>query len=55
MERIREGFRERLDRSTRRALQVGSGVLVITALVELIPGQLTALRSKSRYVPLQES
>jgi hypothetical protein len=36
MERLPEGFRERLDRSTRRLLQVGSGVLVLTVLVEFI-------------------
>jgi hypothetical protein len=36
MARLPEGFHERLDRSTRRALLAGSGVLVITVLVELI-------------------
>jgi hypothetical protein len=35
MAHLPETFRERLDRSTRRALLLGSGVLVVTVLVEL--------------------
>jgi hypothetical protein len=31
-----EAFRDRLDRSTRRALLLGSGVLIVTVLVEAI-------------------
>jgi hypothetical protein len=32
----RESFRERLDGSTRRLLLLGSGVLIVTVLVEVI-------------------
>jgi len=36
MARPPAGFRERLDRSTWRALLLGSGVLIVTVLVEAI-------------------
>jgi hypothetical protein len=36
MARPPEGFRDRLDRSTWRALLLGSGVLIVTVLVEAI-------------------
>jgi hypothetical protein len=38
MARPEETFRDRLDRSTRRALLLGSGVLLVTLLVEVIRG-----------------